>query len=151
MVCKVPVKTCVTCGGSTNRPCADGFACQEDPTCIPGPAEADCSGTCIPVCSTLTGERCGKGFACTVNPAAMLGFDCLGQCMLACGGLVTGPLQQCPDGTSCVDNPLQPNCMLAADIRECSRNMQQTNGGWMRRRICLRAGSRCCLHCVGRF
>jgi hypothetical protein len=105
--------------GSTNRPCAEGFACQDDAACIPGPAEADCSGTCIPVCSTLTGERCAEGFACTINPAvtcpAMPGFDCPGLCVQTCGGLVAGPSQQCPDGTSCVDNPLQPNCTLAAD------------------------------------
>jgi hypothetical protein len=108
-----------TCGGSTNRPCAEGFACQDDAMCIPGPAEADCSGTCIPVCSTLTGEGCAEGFACTVNPAvtcpAMPGYDCPGLCVQTCGGLVAGPSQQCPDGTSCADNPLQPNCTLAAD------------------------------------
>jgi hypothetical protein len=108
-----------TCGGSTNRPCAEGYACQDDPSCTPGPDETDCSGTCVPACSILTGQGCAEGFACTLNPAvicpAILDFDCPGKCVQSCGGLVAGPSQQCPEGTGCVDNPLQPNCTLAAD------------------------------------
>jgi hypothetical protein len=113
-----------SCAGYTEfpqPPCSTGTFCVDNPATPDCLIAADCTGVCLPPpkCSLKTGDGCWDGFSCTTDTntacIALAGFDCPGVCAPTCAGFTAGPQPACPDGTSCVDNPATPDCLIAAD------------------------------------
>ena len=116
------------CAGLNGLQCPeDDMICVDDPTKPGCLVAADCLGVCVKsapefeFCGGFAGLPCAAAnYTCIDDPRDDCdpdngGADCGGICVFSCGGRRTDPVN-CPNGTTCVDNPLVPGCFLAADL-----------------------------------
>lgn len=74
--------------------------------------------TCIPVdpgCTDL--DRCFGTCELTSASASASGVPPTQTQYQSCGGFVPGPAQECPEGSTCLDDPRVPGCGMACDRR----------------------------------
>ena len=100
--------------------CVDGTTSSGSScTYTTGNAPESCGGFAGTVCSDKSME-CIDDPSDSCNPENG-GADCLGICVTTCGGFTAGPQRDCPDETTCTNNPNTPDCLLAADcVGVCS-------------------------------